>query len=128
MSRSSILPVAVLLLLAGCSSPADVERLHAEAETKYHDDIVFAQEWNTHVLGIPASGWMAILSLSILLTFVLLICAGVWVYNVQERRAVHRRAREQDEHALNRVRIERGDCQVCGSNPEIATAVRESKD
>lgn len=122
MKRLLVLP---LVFLAGCSSPADVERLHAVAETKYHDDIVFAQEWNTHVLGIPSSGWLAIIILSILSLLVLLICAGVWVYNVQERRARDRRLRDQGDFQLEQARVERGNCQVCGASAVSATSVSE---
>jgi uncharacterized protein HemY len=122
-----LLSVAFLLLLAGCSSPADVERLHAEEMSKYQRDIETAQEWNTHVLGIPASGWLAIVILSILLAAVLLICAGVWAYGVQERRARDRRLRAEGLFALEQARIERGRCQVCGADPEIATSVQKAE-
>jgi hypothetical protein len=99
-----------------------------ESETKYHNDIAQAQEWNTHVLGIPSSGWLTILILSILSLLTLVILAGVWAFRVQERRAVHRRAREQDEHALDRARVERGNCQVCGASAVSATSVSPNKD
>jgi uncharacterized membrane protein len=118
--------VIPLVFLAGCSSPADVEKTHRDAESIYQQDLARAQEWNTHVLGIPSSGWLTILILSILSLLTLVILAGVWAYRVQERRASDRRTRMLAENELNKELLRRGNCWQCGADPAIAAAVKKS--
>lgn len=113
------LTCGVLVLVAGCATPADVERLHATEQAKYQTDLAEAQEWNVHTLGIPASGWLAIILGCAALAFILLICAGVWIYRVQERRAEYQLDADKRRSELERVRAAKPACQVCGHNPSL---------
>lgn len=102
------------LLLGACASPADVESLHATEQAKYQTDLASAQEWNTHVLGIPASGWLAIILAGSALTFILLICAGTWVYHVQQRRAEERTNARRGENEVRKAIASKPTCGMCG--------------
>lgn len=102
------------LLLTGCASPADVEQRHAVDMAQYQKDIATANEWNTHVLGIPSSGWLAIIIVGIVFGFILLICAGVWTWNVFERRADDRLKVAAMNSEVRKAIAARATCGVCG--------------
>ena len=85
------------LLLAGCASPGDVEVYYAgrrianeqvvtRTEVEYHNALATANEWNHHVLGIPASGWLAILIIGIIGVVILAICGGTALYHLREQK------------------------------------------
>lgn len=111
------------LLLVACASPADVESLHATEQAKYQTDLASAQEWNTHVLGIPASGWLAIILTGCVLTFILLILIGVWVYNARESRADNRMTEKRLEADVWKALAAKPSCSMCGYTltPEALT-------
>lgn len=106
--------VLLPVILVGCASPSDIQNLHDAEILKYQSDLSAAQQWGTHTLGIPASGWMAIIITSIVLGCILLVCAGVWAYNVQERRAsnamVSKRMYSEERKAI----AARPTCGMCG--------------
>jgi heme/copper-type cytochrome/quinol oxidase subunit 2 len=123
---AAVIAVLALIALSGCSSPADVEKIHRDAESVYQKNLARAEEWNTHVLGIPSSGWLAIVILSICLGVVLLILLGVWRYNVQERRAADRRSEKNRQFELDKALVDRGNCHMCGADPSVAANVKKS--
>lgn len=106
--------VGVMLLVAGCSSPADVEQLHQQEMAKYQGTLASAQEWNTHTFGIPASGWLAIIITSIVMGFILLILIGCWVYNTQDRRAEDRMITRKLDAEVRRAIAGKPTCGMCG--------------
>lgn len=113
---------ALPLMLAGCASPGDVEAsysrelgiaqeelAHAQqgvdaARRNYESDLASAREWDVHVLGIPASGWV---TLSIVGAVLLAVLLGWGIYllrsALQERRALLNN-REQRAHQLAMAR------------------------
>ena len=92
------------LSLAACSSPSDVEASYprklglaqealfqaeagvAAVERAQAEDLARAREWDVHVLGIPASGWVAILIFASILAFIGLIVLGAWFREVSADR------------------------------------------
>lgn len=92
------------LLLAACAGPVDVEASYARelgtaqevlyqaqegvsaAERDYVTDLASAREWNVHVFGIPASGWVAILIFASILLFIGLIFLSLWARESLEDR------------------------------------------
>lgn len=119
MTGRRIGALALLVLAVGCSSPADVEKRHAAVQAKYEADLAYAQEWNNHVLGIPASGWLTIIIFGSLLATGLLVAAGVWTYRTLERRANHRHQLAVEQQKTRRAELERGRCTVCGADPAL---------
>lgn len=116
----SFLVVAAALLLvflSGCASPGDVEQRHADELYKYHQDIATANEWNTHVLGIPASGWLAIILFAIIFGVGLLGYFGYLTYGVLEDRRRNKHAMQLKIADTQRIALQRGNCPVCGHVP-----------
>ncbi len=111
--------VALVATLTACSGPADVERRYREELARYDADMATAIEWNNHTLGIPASGWLVIVIVAVLVAGTLLVLAGVWTYRVVERRAANRHAIDKARHDVEKTRIERGRCTVCGADPQV---------
>lgn len=150
--RVSRLTLSVLsvLLLVGCASPADVraehERALSSAQNTVHEaqdkirsenaafpgDMATAERWNTHVLGIPAAGWVAIVSI---VGAILVIGLSVWAtFAVEARRQrrrleydleVERTRTERKRVEAARVVAERGNCQVCGAAPVDEQTLKE---
>jgi len=114
--------------LVSCSSPGDVTADHErsvadlqrqlnDADATYHDKLATAQEWNQHVWGIPAAGWVTILSIVGVLVLALI---GVIVYLVARAREERRNQRHQlalEHEKTLRVAAERGACPTCGAQP-----------
>lgn len=110
-----------LMGMTGCASPGDVQEsynsargTYETAKRTYDSDMAFANEWNDHVLGIPAAGWLAITVVVSVLGLVLLMWL-TWLV----ARAIDRRRDDRRELALERERTvrqatERGPCPGCG--------------
>jgi hypothetical protein len=127
--------------LIGCSSPGDVTADHErsvadlqrqlnDADAVYHDKLAIAQEWNEHVWGIPAAGWVTILSIVGVLALALV---GVIVYLVARAREERRNQRHQlalEREKTLRVATERGVCPTCGAQPltELTRPKKEYRD
>ena len=115
-----------LLALTACSSPGDVQAQYDSLRDSYDSDMATAQEWNNHVLGIPASGWVPILILACLMVAILL---GTLIFYISQGRSEKR----AHLHALNLKREEtlkaqatRGPCLTCGALP-LAGLDKETK-
>lgn len=147
-------PRIVLLLsslpTAACASPADVQADHdrtirgyydsiREAQDNVHDenarfrgDMATAQDWNHHMLGIPAAGWVAIL---ISASVVFAIVTIVWLVTAHDQRELRRKrehvlALEQQKTRQRQLdvlaeRVQRGNCQVCGAAPVPDDVLKE---
>lgn len=131
--RARRLPLILVAVLAtattaACSSPGDVSAVYEQAQVTYREDMVTAQEWNNHVLGIPASGWLAILSVGGLIVSLLLIWTIVLVNDARldRRRKRHELALRQEE--TRRLAATRGNCPGCGQDYLHADEMRRLKE
>jgi hypothetical protein len=106
--------VLLPLILVGCASPSDIQNMHDAEVLKYQSDLSAAQQWDTHTLGIPASGWLAIIVVACLMGFVLIILAGTWGYQWQQRRATHRMMQYKEDAAVKRAIAAKPTCGMCG--------------
>jgi hypothetical protein len=111
--------------LSGCASPGDVQARYDTARTAYESDMATAREWDAHVLGIPAAGWVAILITGLVLLAALLATAGFFMH----RTRMDRRAREHelamDRERTVRAAAERGSCPGCGLDvPALMDRIR----
>jgi hypothetical protein len=110
--------VLLPLTLAACASPGDVEASHAralgEAQEKlaqaqqgvdnvqrgYESDLASAKEWDVHMFGIPASGWMVLLIIGAVLAAVLLGWGIYLVRQAGDQRRILVNNREKRAHEL----------------------------
>lgn len=111
----ALAPLAALV--AGCSTESDVEAayqrsvgmanerlINAQTDVANLDrerlaDLAAAREWNVHVLGIPAGGWVAILVVAALVVGVLVVLFGLWLRERGQEKRSHatRLAVEQEK-------------------------------
>lgn len=112
-----VLAAALPVLAAGCMSPAEVESKHADAQRTYRDDLAAAEEWNQHVLGVPASGWVAILIAAAIGLTIVLAFGIVSLHDSFEdrRRKAHGLALEREK--TRQEIAKRGPCATCGTVP-----------
>lgn len=121
MRRAALgLPV----LLVACSSPADIQTAHQAEEARYQDLLASANEWNTHVLGIPASGWLAIILVGSLMVFALLVLGGVWAYHRQTDRAADRMTVRRLDAEVRKAVAARETCAMCGYTLKLGEDAR----
>jgi hypothetical protein len=109
MVRRFYLGVGLLLTLAGCASPGDVAATRdaaiRKADQDYASGIDRAVEWNSHALGIPASGWVAILvSVGLVLVVTVGVVGWKWISSRHER---------------DMTRLRRPRCETCGSEAAL---------
>jgi hypothetical protein len=119
--------------IASAQDKINLAQDHIRSENaRLPGDLVTANEWNSHWLGIPAAGWVLIFIITGVLVAIVL---GVWAYFYNERRhlqqrrahdlAVERERTEQKRLDALKERIERDNCQVCGAAPVPDTVIAE---
>lgn len=102
---------AAALVLAGCTTPAQVEAQHVQENADYANDIDFAQRWAAHgIFGLPVEGVMWLSIMTLLVGAALLITLGAAIYR-------HVREGAQERNRVELARVQRGRCKVCGADP-----------
>lgn len=125
----------LLVVLAGCASPPETATLEQGKIDDAADDlanfqwrydnavsvrdaaVAHAEEWNHHVLGIPASGWLTILIVGGVFATALLILSGVLIYNLLTNRSLAKTRRYEARAKVAAKIAERGACGMCSHQP-----------
>lgn len=120
MTRRALPPLAVALAaLAGCATPAEVEARYGRLEAERDAAVAAARAWDTHTLGIPASGWVVIIILAVLIVGALAAGAMVWGHHAMVARHKARAAAAANDHAVRLQLARRPTCPVCAHDPSI---------
>jgi hypothetical protein len=119
------------------NAAVDADRELRGAEATYRSDIVTAEAWDQHVLGIPAAGWVPILAVGALVLLGILIWviwlvkeAGTERRNAQLKIAQERANVEKYAEQTRLEAVKRGPCATCGALPmaqEITAAIEKGK-